>query len=116
MTARLPFSALPLEGLLMQQPEIAQAVVFGDGQAGLSARVVPAEGGDAPSVAAAVSRLNAGLSVTERIRRHRLVPPFTIENGLLTPSHKIRRVHVMRTHRSALDAACPPPQAGSQGA
>ena len=105
-----------IEGLLMQQPEIAQAVVFGDGQAGLSALVVPAEGGDAPSVAAAVSRLNAGLSVTERIRRHRLVPPFTIENGLLTPSHKIRRVHVMRTHRSALDAACPPPQAGSQGA
>ena len=88
-----------IEGLLMQEPEILQAVVMGDGDAGLSALLVPAEGGDARSVGAAVARLNARLSVTERIRRHSLVPPFTIENGLLTPSHKIRRGHVLRAHR-----------------
>jgi len=88
-----------LEGLLMQEPEILQAVVTGDGQAGISALLVPAEGGDAQSVGAAVARLNASLSTTERIRRHSLVPPFTIENGLLTPSHKIRRGHVLRAHR-----------------
>jgi len=93
-----------LEGLLMQEPEILQAVVTGDGQAGLSALLVPAEGGDAQSVGAAVARLNASLSVTERIRRHSLVPPFTIENGLLTPSHKIRRGHVIRAHRDVLGA------------
>jgi len=87
-----------IEGLLMQEPEILQAVVCGDGQAGLSALLVPADGGDARSVGAAVARLNARLAVTERIRRHRLVPPFTIENGLLTASHKIRRAHVLRTH------------------
>jgi len=88
-----------LEGLLMQEPEILQAVVTGDGQAGISALLVPAEGGDAQSVGAAVARLNASLSTTERIRRHSLVPPFTIENGLLTPSHKIRRGHVLRAYR-----------------
>jgi len=87
-----------IEGLLMREPEILQAVVCGDGQAGLSALLVPADGGDARSVGAAVARLNARLAVTERIRRHRLVPPFTIENGLLTASHKIRRAHVLRTH------------------
>ncbi len=91
-----------LEGMLMQEPEIQQAVVAGDGQAGLSALLVPAEGGDARSVGAAVARLNARLSVTERIRRHSLVPPFTIENGLLTPSHKIRRGHVLRTYQGAI--------------
>ena len=91
-----------IEGLLMQEPEIMQAVVAGDDQAGLSALLVPAEGGDAQSVGAAVARLNARLSVTERIRRHSLVAPFTIENGLLTPSHKIRRGHVLRAHRSVL--------------
>jgi len=88
-----------LEGLLMQEPEILQAVVTGEGQAGISALLVPAEGGDAQSVGAAVARLNASLSTTERIRRHSLVPPFTIENGLLTPSHKIRRGHVLRAYR-----------------
>ena len=91
-----------IEGMLMQEPEIMQAVVAGDDQAGLSALLVPAEDGDARSVGAAVARLNARLSVTERIRRHSLVAPFTIENGLLTPSHKIRRGHVLRAHRSAL--------------
>ncbi len=95
-------SPAKIEGLLMHEPEIAQAVVCGDGQPGLSALLVPAEGGDAPSVGAAVARVNARLSVTERIRRHSLVPPFTIENGLLTPSQKIRRAHALQTHRSVL--------------
>ena len=87
-----------IEGALMSEPEIAQAVVYGDGQASLSALVVPAEGGDARTVGDAVARVNARLSVTERVRKHRLVPPFTVENGLLTPSQKIRRTLVLRTH------------------
>ena len=93
-----------IEGLLMNEPEVAQAVVCGDGQAGLSALLVPHDGGDATTVAAAVARLNKRLSPTERIRRHALAPPFTIENGLLTPSHKIRRRAVMQAHGAALDA------------
>ena len=91
-----------IEGQLMAEPEIMQAVVAGDGQAALSALLVPEQGGDASTVAAAVRRVNARLSVTERVRRHVLVPPFTIENGLLTASHKIRRSLVLRTHGAAL--------------
>ena len=90
-----------IEGRLMGEPEIAQAVVHGDGQSGLSALLVPAEGGDARTVAAAVARVNEGLSATERVRRHRLVPPFTVENGLLTASLKIRRGLVLQTHGTA---------------
>ncbi len=91
-----------IEGLLMTEPGIAQAVVCGDGQAGLSALLVPDEGGDAVTVGAAVARLNKRLSQSERIRRHALVPPFTIENGLLTPSHKIRRRAVIQAHGAAV--------------
>jgi long-chain acyl-CoA synthetase len=43
------------------------------------------------------------LSVTERIRRHAIVPAFTVENGLLTPSQKIRRVMVLRANTEALE-------------
>ena len=91
-----------VEGLLMGEPEIDQAVVTGDGQAGLSALLVPAEDGDASTLTAALARINKRLAPHERIRRHALVPPFTIANGLLTPSHKIKRAAVIRTHRTAL--------------
>jgi long-chain acyl-CoA synthetase len=91
-------SPAKIEGMLMAETEIGQAVVVGEGRSGLSALVVPADGYDDVAVALAISRTNHRLSVTERIRRHALVAPFTIENGLLTPSQKIRRVLVMRAN------------------
>ncbi len=87
-----------VEGALMGEAAIAQAVVHGDGQAALAALIVAAEGVGEREVADAVLRVNGRLSVTERVRRHGLVPAFTVENGLLTPSHKIRRALVLRTH------------------
>jgi long-chain acyl-CoA synthetase len=91
-------SPAKIEGMLMAEAEIAQAVVTGEGRSGLSALVVAAEGYDDVAVALAVNRTNHRLSVSERIRKHALVSPFTIDNGLLTPSHKIRRVLVMRAN------------------
>jgi long-chain acyl-CoA synthetase len=91
-----------IEGMLMAEPEIAQAVVSGEGRAGLSALLVPAEGADEMEVALAVARVNKRLSVTERLRHHATVPAFTVENGLLTPTQKIRRLAVLQTHGDAL--------------
>jgi long-chain acyl-CoA synthetase len=50
----------------------------------------------------AVNRVNIRLSVTERIRRHAVVAPFTVENGLLTPTQKIRRMLVIRANTDVL--------------
>jgi long-chain acyl-CoA synthetase len=91
-------SPAKIEGMLMAETEIAQAVIVGEGRSGLSALVVVAEGYDDVAVALAINRTNHRLSVTERVRRHALVAPFTIENGLLTPSQKIRRVLVLRAN------------------
>ena len=95
-------SPAKIEGMLMAEPEIAQAVVAGDGRTGLTALLVPAEGHDEVTVALALTRTNHRLSVTERIRRHALVQAFTVENGLLTPTHKIRRLMVIRANAEIL--------------
>ena len=95
-------SPAKIEGMLMAEPEIAQAVVAGDGRAGLTALVVPADGHDDVSAALAITRTNHRLSVTERIRKHAVVAPFTVENGLLTPTQKIRRMLVIRANQDVL--------------
>ena len=97
-------SPAKIEGMLMAEQEIAQAVVAGDGRAGLTALVVAADGYDDVAVALAVNRTNLRLSVTERIRKHAVVPAFTLENGLLTPTQKIRRMLVIRANAQALAA------------
>jgi len=93
-----------VEGVLMQQPEIAQAVVAGDGRAHLVALVVAQPDMDETAVTLGVDRANKMLSVTERVRRWRLVEPFTVENGGLTSTQKLRRAAILAQHVEAVAA------------
>jgi long-chain acyl-CoA synthetase len=103
-----------VEGFLLLQPEIAQAMVHGDKHPHLVALIVPDMDSakdwanrnnvdPTPEALAAdpqfnkligqtIDRVNRGLSAIERIRRFAILPDgFTIDNGMLTPSLKIRR-------------------------
>ncbi|MCC6471129.1 MAG: long-chain fatty acid--CoA ligase [Alphaproteobacteria bacterium] len=107
-----------VEGFLTLRPEIAQAMVHGDRRPYLVAVVVPRQEfleafakahGRPPNLAAladdadlhkalgtALDQVNAGLSVIERVRRFVVASePFTIANGMMTPSMKVRR-HVVK--------------------
>jgi long-chain acyl-CoA synthetase len=95
-------SPAKVEGILIAEPAIEQAVVAGDGRSALCALVVAADGHDEDAVAAAVAHANMRLSVTERVRKHKIVAPFTMENGLLTPTHKVRRSAVLQLYASVV--------------
>jgi long-chain acyl-CoA synthetase len=116
-----------VEGMLTLQPEIIQAMVVGDKRPHLVGLVVPdpewlmewavanGEKPDCPqlcdnpavqrAVMAAVDRVNAELSVIEKVRRIALTADaFTVDNEMLTPSMKIRRHKIREIHGARLDA------------
>jgi len=98
-----------IEGMLTLQPEIAQAMVYGDRRPHLVALIVPdPEVARAPDLHArlqkAVDRVNADVSVIEKVRRFILADEgFTIENEQLTPSLKIRRHVISKVYGERLD-------------
>ena len=101
-----------VEGFLTLEPEIAQAMVYGDRRPYLVAVIVPgkeiAERPEAElrkAVSAAVGRVNESLPAVERVRRFMLAPePFTTDNGQMTPTLKIRRHAIRQVHGAALEA------------
>ncbi|WP_200934905.1 MULTISPECIES: AMP-dependent synthetase/ligase [unclassified Sphingopyxis] len=107
-----------VEGMLTLQPEILQAMVYGDKRPHLVGILVPdpewmaewAEAEGLPkdlerlrehekfrtALRAAVDRVNGQLSVIEKVRKFDFADEaFTIENEQMTPSMKIRR-HILK--------------------
>ena len=115
-----------VEGFLVLQPEIDQAMIHGDRHPHLVALLVPdadfikawvqRQGGspDLPRLAQdrefhralgqVIDRVNAGLSPIERIRRFALAAePFSTDNGMLTVSLKIRRHKIVERYGALLE-------------
>ena len=104
-----------VEGMLTLQPEILQAMVYGDRRPHLVALLVPdpeemrryKDDPDAiqKALSKAVDRVNAELSVIEKVRRFILADEsFSVENEQLTPSMKIRRHVIGQAYGERLDA------------
>jgi long-chain acyl-CoA synthetase len=116
-----------VEGMLTLQPEIGQAMVSGDRRPYLVGLIVPegewtaewarangrandpealrADADYLRALSAAVDRVNAQLSVIEKVRRFILADgPFTVENEQLTPSIKIRRHVLKQVYGERLDS------------
>jgi long-chain acyl-CoA synthetase len=112
--------------MLTLEHEIVQAMVVGDRRPYLVGLIVPdpewmrewaEDAGIAPdltilkdnpafhkALGVAVDRVNAGLSVIEKVRRFIIADePFTIENEQLTPSLKIRRHVIRKAYGDRLD-------------
>ena len=116
-----------IEGFLTLQEEIGQAMVFGDRRPHLVALLVPdpdwlagwaraagkpndlaqlAEDADLRAALSEVTkRVNATLSPLERVRNFIVArEPFSTDNGMMTPSLKIRRHKIKAAYGQALEA------------
>jgi long-chain acyl-CoA synthetase len=116
-----------VEGYLTLEPEIAQAMVFGDRRPYLVAVLVPdpefaagfaraagapgdlaalaGDPGFAKAIGAAVARVNRGLAPVERVRRFAIAAePFTIANGQMTPTLKVKRHAIREAYGAAIDS------------
>ncbi len=122
----------PIESLLGESRFIHQIMLVGDKRPFCTALIVPefaelrssgiarelAELGDELSSEALatnehvrsqmeseIDRLQSGIASYERVRRFMLLPEqFTIENGMMTPTLKIRRKAVEERYRDLIDA------------
>ena len=103
-----------IESLLTLEDEIAQAVIVGDGRSWLSAIIVPEEdfvkslGADKDlhtELAKIIKRTNESLSAVERVRKFIVRDEmFTIDNGYVTPTQKIKRAKVIEDYADQIDA------------
>lgn len=116
-----------VEGFLTLAPEIAQAMAHGDRRPHLVALVVPdaewaagwaRDHGKTADLAAlaedaefrqamqqAVERVNKGLSTIEKVRKIVVsAEGFTTDNGMLTPTMKIRRHVIRKVYGELLEA------------
>ncbi|MEL1251848.1 AMP-dependent synthetase/ligase [Aurantiacibacter gilvus] len=116
-----------LEGMLTLQPEISQVMVSGDKKPYMVALIVPdadwvlqwARDNDEKfdmealqdlpafrsAMKAAIDRTNMDLSVIEKIRKFTFADePFSVDNNMMTPTMKIRRVQIREVYQERLDA------------
>lgn len=119
----------PIEEAICASPLVEQCLLVGDGQPAVSALVVPnfdavrrwatREGLDLPGeptqivddgrvqarIEAIVESTNEAFEPHERVRQVRLLAdPFTVENGLLTPTVKKRRRAIIEQRADRIDA------------
>jgi len=94
-----------VESELLAQPEIRQAVVFGEAQAALGALIVPLlpDMGEA-AIAQAVARANQTLPDYAQVKRWRIRAPFDPAAGELTNNGRPRRAVLLSRHRDFIEA------------
>lgn len=95
-----------VETAILDDPIFEQVMLLGEGKACFSLLAVTS-GGDEKTL---VRRANAQLKSFPRYVRVRRVislgEPWTVENGLLTPTQKVKRAAVQERYRELIDQIC----------
>ncbi len=83
-----------IESILLTQPEILQAVVYGDAQPFLSALLVPSS--HISNIEEAINHANSFLPDYAHIKNYKVVTPFNAADGTLTGTGRPRREEIFK--------------------
>jgi len=99
-------SPAKIENQLTNFSAIDQCLVYGDGKNYLVALIVPNKEfvGQKKIFNEAINNVNKNLTLTEKVKKFHIVNEnFTIENGLLTPTMKVKRSKVIVKYKNILE-------------
>ena len=99
-------SPAKIENKLTNSPAIDQCMVYGDGKNYLVALIVPNKDfeGQKEKINEIVGEINKNLTLLEKIKKFHLIhESFSIENGLLTPTMKVKRNKVIAKYKNILE-------------
>jgi len=98
-------SPAKIENMITNEQEIDQCLVYGDKKNYLVALIVPNKEFLKEKIDIIIENINNKLTLVEKIKKIQLIDEnFSIENGLLTPTMKVKRKKVIEKYKKELES------------